>query len=161
MDQHNQPPQQEEQQGRQPYRSQPQGMTPYPPPVFGEEPAAAPARQSGLGIASFVIGLVSIVVMIVGFVAIVAALGDYISPDGTIDPNAIDPMELGASMMVGVLAVLGSLAISFVGLILGIIGIVAKNRRKVFGIIGVVLNALLLVGFLGLFVLGLLMGAAA
>jgi hypothetical protein len=163
MDQHNnnqQPPQQEEQQGRQPYRSQPQGMTPYPP-VFGEEPAAAPVRQSGLGIASFIIGLVSIVVMIIGFVAIVAALGDYIAPDGTIDPNDIDPMELGASMMVGILAIFGSLAVSFVGLILGIIGLVAKNRRKVFGVIGVVLNALLIVGFLGLFVFGLLMSAAA
>ncbi len=160
MDQHNQPPQQEEQQGRQPYRSQPQGMTPYPP-VFGEEPAAAPVRQSGLGIASFVIGLISIVVMIIGFVATVAALREFISPDGTIDPATIDPMEVGTSMIIGGLAILGSLAISFVGLILGIIGIVQKNRRKVFGIIGVVLNGLLLVGFLGLFVIGLLLGASA
>jgi len=136
-------------------------MTPYPPPVFGEAPPAPPASQSGLGIASFVIALVSIVVMIIGFVSAVASIGEFIQPDGSIDPESIDPMELGASMMVGVLAVLGSLAISFVGLILGIVGLVAKYKRKVFGIIGVVLNGLILVGFLGLFLLGLALGAAA
>jgi len=135
-------------------------MTPYPP-VFGEAPPAAAPSQSGLGIASFVIALVSIVVMILGFVSAVASIGEFIQPDGTIDPESIDPMELGASMMVGVLAVLGSLAISFVGLILGIIGLVAKNKRKVFGIIGVVLNALILVGFLGLVVLSIALGGVA
>ena len=50
--------------------------------------------------------------------------------------------------------------LSFIGLILGFISLFMNNRRKVFGIIGVILNGLLVFGFGALVVAGIIMQSA-
>ncbi|WP_314002617.1 hypothetical protein [uncultured Paenibacillus sp.] len=132
------------------------GMTPVGPALI-EQPAR---RQSGLGIASFIIGVVCVISLIASIVIATASVMDFVSPDGTFDESMMASEGAGALMMVGIV-IMGSLALSFAGLILGIIGCVQKNRRKVFATIGVILNGLLLVGFIGLMVIGFAMGAAA
>uniref|UniRef100_A0AAE9PRC3 DUF4190 domain-containing protein n=1 Tax=Paenibacillus polymyxa TaxID=1406 RepID=A0AAE9PRC3_PAEPO len=41
------------------------------------------------------------------------------------------------------------------GLVVGIIGIALKNRKKTFAIIGLIINALIIVGFIALLAIGL------
>jgi hypothetical protein len=137
------------------------GPSDYEP--FGRPPVPAaeelPLKQSGLGIASFVIGLICIIGLIGTTLFIGASVADFVTPDGT----ALSEAEIQAKVMdnmgfiVAVLLFMASLFLSLVGLILGIIGLVVKNRRKVFAVIGTVLNGLLIVGFVGLVIIGLAM----
>ncbi|PZD94283.1 hypothetical protein DNH61_17880 [Paenibacillus sambharensis] len=136
MDQHQQPSQEN------PYRDkneQPQGMT----PVTGEPHDEGPLKHSGLGIASFVIGIVSIIGIIAVIFLVAASISTYLLPNNTIAPG----FETDPVVIISSLSILAVLFLSFVGLVLGIIGLVIKRRRKVFSIIGVVLNGLLLLGF--------------
>jgi len=110
-------------------------------------------KQSGLGIASFIIGLLCIIGIIALSMTTVVSLTDAIQPDGTLP----DTEELASSseVIIAGILMLFTILISLVGLVLGIVSLFMKNRRKVFGIIGVVLNGLLVVGFGGLMVLGM------
>ncbi|EXX91672.1 hypothetical protein BG53_08740 [Paenibacillus darwinianus] len=132
------------------------GMTPVDP-VVTEPPAR---KQSGLGIASFIIGIVCMFALIASIAIATASVMDFVSPDGTFDESMMESQGMGALMTVAIVG-MGSLALSFAGLILGIIGCVQKNRRKTLAIIGLILNGLLLVGFVGLMVIGFAMGTTA
>lgn len=135
------------------------GFPPAGPQHYGGQLAA---KQSGLGIASFVIGLVSVIAIVVAIVTVTSALMNLVSPDMAIDQQTIMEMSEAAGPIVTAgLFILLSLALSLVGLILGIIGLFARYRRKAFGIIGVVLNAFVLIGFFGMLVLSLLMPGMA
>lgn len=133
-----------------------------------------PIKQSRLGIASFVLSLVAVLLIVIGiilavvfanqmignedFLAEITRLTENYEQGTSIDPNQLDEEMLGGAFLsiVGAAFLLfGALAIAFVGLILGIIGLTAKNRRKAFGIIGVVLNGLIVVGTVGFFIIGL------
>ncbi|WP_028561981.1 hypothetical protein [Paenibacillus pinihumi] len=105
-------------------------------------------KQSGLGIASFIIGLISIL-GVVGIVLLLASFIPAILETGGGMP-AITPENAGEYMplIFSSLLLLLVLVLGFVGLVLGIVGLIRKNRRKTFAIIGVVLNGLLLIGYL-------------
>ncbi|MCA0755024.1 hypothetical protein KP806_08180 [Paenibacillus sp. N4] len=147
--------------GQDPYGGRPVFSNPFPP-------QEAPAKQSGLGIASFVLALVAVVLIIVA-IAFGAAFADQIvgneellleSPE---DPNAImDAIGEDAivPIMLAGLSMLASIGVAFIGLILGIIGAFSKNRKKVFSVIGIILNGILVVGAVGLVVVGMALGAA-
>jgi hypothetical protein len=137
--------------------------TPEPPEdQAGRLTAIPPApdelvvKQSGLGIASFIIGLLCIAGLIISMLTMVSSLTDFITADGA----ALDQKQLetrimeNSTLILSVLLFLGSLGIGLVGLILGIIGCSLSNRRKVFAIIGTVLNGLVIVGFVGLLLFG-------
>ena len=103
---------------------------------------AAQLPQSGHGIASFVIALVSAVAIIAGVLsaALVVASGDV-------------------NQQVGVIGVIGLilctfLLLSLVGLVLGFIALRKQDRRRTFGAIGLGINAFLLIGTAGLVLLG-------
>ncbi|WP_036718433.1 hypothetical protein, partial [Paenibacillus harenae] len=127
-------------------------------------------KQSGLGIASFVLALLSVVLIIVSIVFGTMFADQIVNSDLALadpsDPAAFQQTfeELGGDVLVPImiagLSIIAAIGISFIGLILGIIGLFSKNRRKVFGIIGVVLNGLLVVGAILLIVIGLAISAS-
>jgi len=129
----------------------PGGFSPIPEPVITEQPV----KTSGLGIASFIIGLVSIITFIICIVVVTSSIMDYITEDGKLIQD-VDQISSNVSLLLSGLFLLGSLGLSFIGLILGIIGACMKDRRKAFAIVGIVLNGLLVVGTVGLFLVGIL-----
>ncbi|RMF93532.1 MAG: hypothetical protein D6736_01645 [Nitrospinota bacterium] len=91
-------------------------------------------RHSGLGTASAVIALVLVVTffelfLIVG--AITKTSADLLAEDSSV------------TITIALLIILG-LAASLVGIGLGIAGIFHRNRRKIFAILGVIFNVVLL-----------------
>jgi hypothetical protein len=116
-------------------------------------------KQSGLGIASFILGLLCIIGLLIAAVTIASSLSDYLSPDGTvISEDALQTRLLEDSgMILSVFLFIASLGLGVVGLILGIVGLVMRNRRKVFALIGTILNGLVIAGFVGIVLFGLAM----
>ncbi|MCR2804370.1 hypothetical protein [Paenibacillus soyae] len=136
------------------------GYTNFSPVTDYPGNAPVKMKHSGLGIASFVLALVAVLTIVIGIIMSVAAVAS--SPDfmnATEDEIATDILEGGggefATLMGAGLLMLLSIGISIVGLILGIIAVVLKNRKKVFGIIGLILNALMVLGVVMLFAIGL------
>ncbi|GGN92143.1 DUF4064 domain-containing protein [Saccharibacillus kuerlensis] len=153
-----------------PYRSDPEGSSyeervnpPFSP--YDEFPRddrqMGRLKHSGLGIASFVLSLISIALYIVCFVAIIGIFASIAnSPEQIL--NNFDSMEPGGEVLaIGLagLGLLGSALLNFIGLILGIVGLVMKDRKKVFAIIGTVLNGLCLLIGGGIIVISTITGA--
>ena len=103
---------------------------------------AARLPQSGHGIASFVIALVSglVVLASITFSALIVASGD---PE----------QHMAVFGLIGIV-MCAFLALSLVGLVLGFIALRRQDRRRTFGAIGLGLNALILVGTAGLVLVG-------
>jgi Family of unknown function (DUF6142) len=107
-----------------------------PPPEFNTVPLALPTRQSGLGIASFVLGLVSAAAI---FVAVAIAGLLVASGHGATDSD---------QAMYGVvgLCMLFFLLLALAGAVLGVLGVLQKKYRKLFAVIGLSINLLTIVG---------------
>jgi len=105
---------------------------------------AARLPQSGLGIASFVIALVSGLVVVAGiaFAAMVVASGD---------PEQNLPIFGIVGLILCVFLVL-----ALVGLVLGFLALRRQDRRRTFGAIGLGINAFILIGTVGLALVGTL-----
>ncbi|MCQ6558603.1 hypothetical protein [Paenibacillus mendelii] len=129
----------------------PGGFSPVQEPMISEQPV----KTSGLGIASFIIGLVSIITFIICIVVVTSSIMDYITEDGKIIQD-VEQISSNVSLLLSGLFLIGSLGLSFVGLVLGIIGACMRDRRKAFAIVGIVLNGLLVVGTVGLFLVGII-----
>ncbi|RXZ84185.1 hypothetical protein EBB07_03675 [Paenibacillaceae bacterium] len=130
------------------------GLRPYQPIGNDHVAAAEPLKQSGPGIASFIVGIISIFMFVISIVVIIGQAADLLSLEEAIeDSEAIAAM--GVPFVIAGLLFLGSLILSFVGTILAIIGLVIKNRRKVFAIIGLILNGLFTIGFVLLVLIGI------
>ena len=87
-------------------------------------------RNSGLGIASFVLAIVSIVaaIAIFGYAGFLE-----ISTEGGVDEDTT------AAIMIG-LAIFACIGRQLIGLILGVVGLFQSNRRRTFAAIGVGMN---------------------
>lgn len=118
-------------------------------PTFAADPSYEPSpvalRHSGAGIASFIIALAVGLVELVG----VIGAGVMVSRNPDVANDSPVAMSLG-------LAICGGVLLGLVGVVLGIVGLVMRQRRRVFAIIGLVINGLILVGIGGLMVLGLM-----
>ncbi|HEV7300615.1 MAG TPA: hypothetical protein VGN72_14720 [Tepidisphaeraceae bacterium] len=134
----------------------PQQQNQHEPPTqwqqsYGGYPDyGAPVNRphSKFGIASFIIGLVSIVAMIALFViAAVIAM----NADGEIDETSPEAIAIG-------LGLFGGIALALVGLIFSIVGLVNANAAKVFSVLGLIFNGLIILGVIGLMVLGAFIG---
>jgi hypothetical protein len=103
---------------------------------------AARLPQSGHGIASFVIALVSglVVLASITFSALLVASGDA-------------EQHMSVFGLIGIV-MCAFLALSLVGLVLGFMALRRQDRRRTFGAIGLGLNALILVGTAGLVLVG-------
>jgi hypothetical protein len=116
-----------------------------PPPL--ERHAMPEPKHSGLGIASFVMGLIFGLIL---FVLIGIAGVQEVSNPGGMDENSPFAMVLG-------LLLLGALLMNLVGAALGLAGVLQKNRRKIFAVLGLVFNLLAVLGTGSLMVLGMMM----
>lgn len=153
------------------YTSNPSSYTDYSTTnSYGYQGAApqyenAPLKQSKLGIASFIISLVSIVLIIVGFIFAGVFIGDIAgSEELLMDPAYLESnfdVELFMPIILMLVCFFASVGIAVVGLILGIVSVASKNVRKVFGIIGLILNALIVLGSGGFFIISLALAPLA
>lgn len=129
------------------------GRSPYAPPQTTYSNVAGtnypkPKKHGKLGIASFLISL------LVGFsfVAMIVVLGII----ETRNPGAFD--EDKTSTIILGFAILGFIGLTIVGFILGLVGLFMPDRQKLFSILGVVFNGLVVFGIVGLMVIGLIAG---
>ncbi len=86
----------------------------------------------------------------------VFAFVGYVAYQAERDPAGPQPEE--ATMAIAGLGILGVLALSVVGLCLGVVGMFQGNRLRLFAVLGTVMNALIVFGFCGLMMLGMVAG---
>jgi len=107
-------------------------------------------KHSKIGIASFVIGIVAtlifclVILLAFGYGFTMAMQNPYFQV------NQSSPTILALGLLMCVSPIL-----SLVGVGLGIGAMAQKNEKKLFGIIGLVLNLLVILVFCGLFVYGI------
>ncbi|MGO4107926.1 hypothetical protein [Paenibacillus sp. YAF4_2] len=141
-----------------PYASRPSFKS--PPPRENQ-----PLKQSGLGIASFILALVTVLLIVGAFIS-AAVFASSVSDDPQAFLNELENIngEALPSNIVPILiagfCMLASVGVAIIGLILGIIGAASRTRRKTFAIIGIVLNGLVVLGTVGLVIIGLASAAA-
>lgn len=132
-----------------PYNEQGQGGYPS-----SQEPSGK-LKHSGLGIASFILSMLALLSTVIGFIVIFASIFDMNEQDILLlqDPAYIEGIINGSefppffvSILIGGLLMMGTAVLSFIGLILGFISLFIKQRKKVFGILGTIFNALLCLG---------------
>ncbi|MEK4661974.1 hypothetical protein MHH93_08770 [Priestia sp. FSL H7-0729] len=121
-------------------------------PSDHERHPIVPVKHSGPGIASFVIGLVAILGYILIFFIATMAINESI---GVLTPIQAEEIALHPAVILASLAILVGLILNLAGGILGIIGLVLKNRKKVFAIIGTILNGIMLLLFVALILVGM------
>jgi hypothetical protein len=93
-------------------------------------------KHSGPGVASFIIALAAGIA--VGLSILVAGIVEASRP-GALGPGSSGEVMIGAVVCLGLL-------IALVGLGLGIAGVCQSNRKKVFAVIGLIFNGLILLG---------------
>lgn len=130
-----------------------------PPAPYREDPV--PLKHSGPGIASFIVSIIAAISFISLFIAMVSVLASdligLVDLEQATTPNDIDPQVFeqimnNTSFYFIILGFMGALAVALIGLVLGIIGLVQKNRKRVFSVIGTVLSGLM-VGFVILMII--------
>ena len=120
----------------------------FPPPVTSDPlvpPPPVAAKQSGVGIASVVIGILSLIMVCVTF-AIAGGSGGVSEYSASYE-----------NLMTGIgLLACGTIALTLVGVVLGIVGVVQKNVKKVFAIIGLASNGVVLLALCAVIAIGML-----
>ncbi len=104
--------------------------------------------HSGVGIASFII---SVVMACIIFMLVVIAGVMEVSTPGGINEESVGAIILG-------MFILGALAITFIALIMGVIGLFQYDRKKLFAILGTVISVMTLLSAGGLMIMGILTG---
>ncbi|MEW9094857.1 MAG: hypothetical protein AB2417_07200 [Clostridiaceae bacterium] len=96
--------------------------------------------HSKLGIASFAFALVGIVLFIISIILLVKTnnQGAY--------------QEITSSDIKGTILLLISGVLSFVGIGLGVAGMITKNRKKIFPAIGIIMNLLIALYFIAIII---------
>lgn len=117
--------------------------TPYSPPQWSDQ-AIETRTHSKLGIVSFFMG---IVIGIGEFALVVIAGIMSVTEPGGVDANAPQMIILGLFLIAGMLAALA-------GVVLAIVGLVERNRYRVFPMLGLAVNGLIVLGVIGLMVVG-------
>jgi multisubunit Na+/H+ antiporter MnhB subunit len=117
---------------------------PYTPPASTQQSERASIRHSGLGIASFAISIVAAMATLAAF-----TYAGYVevSTPGGMDENSPTAILVGMAMLA-----CGGLLL--LGLILGIAGALQRDRRKIFAVLGALINGLVLGGATLLIVIG-------
>ena len=126
------------------------------------------AGHSRMGVASFVIAVLTTVLLVVLFVLIFSAAGQLL---GNADPQSVTPQDLqrnlednpGATGLLGVagFGIAATPLLYLLGAALGIAGLVQKRRGRLFAALGAILNGLILLGLVVLILFGAALGTAA
>jgi cytochrome c biogenesis protein CcdA len=106
-------------------------------------------KHSGIGMASLVLALLSALSLVAMIGASVVIVAD--------DPAALEDENSPKFIVVFVL-LLASLVMMVVGLGLGVGGALQRDRKKLFGILGLISNIVMLLMIVGFFVVALLAG---
>ena len=107
--------------------------------------AQEPARHSGVGVASFVLSILSGIGL---FAVIVAAAVLQSSRPGVLnDEKSAEAIVVGA-------VVLGDALLALIGAGLGIACVMQREHKRIFGTLGLVFSAMVLLSVAGLFILG-------
>lgn len=122
---------------------------PYGATFYSQQSAPTELKHSGVGIASFVLSLLSGIGLFVLFG--VAGYMEAQSPGGMSED---DP----TTMLLGVALIAGGMG-QFLAFILGAVGLFQPNRKKIFAILGTIFSLLAILAFGGLMVLGFVMQA--
>jgi hypothetical protein len=104
-------------------------------------------KHSGIGITAFIFSLV--MALIAFIIIIIAGVLEASSPGGIDESSA-------AAAVVGLL-IIGCLLVQLVALGLGIAGLIQKNRKKIFAVLGTVFSGMTLVGVGFLMLVGMMM----
>lgn len=103
-------------------------------------------KHSGPGIASFVLCMVSLL----GYIATVALIGALISPYLNLtSPDEEAIQKLGLAFLLVILFIL----MNVIGIVLGIVGISLKKRKKIFAILGLIINGVIVLSIAAFFVI--------
>lgn len=123
-------------------------------------------RHSRMGIASFVLAIL----VVVATLALVVGAPLLLSSTDALDPQSFDPANpqsidlsnpaIIALQVIG-LAFIVSVLLSFVGFGLGIAGLIQRRRKRIFAVIGAVLNGLVIAGVVVLILLAVAVGGPA
>lgn len=105
-------------------------------------------KHSGFGIASFSLSLLT--GFLIFIFVLVAGAAETLSPGG-MDETSITAIAIG-------FAILASGGLTFVALALGIVSLFQKDRSKIFGILGTVVSALVILGTVALVAFGMMIG---
>ncbi|WP_438447586.1 hypothetical protein [Gorillibacterium sp. sgz5001074] len=120
-------------------------------------------KHSGLGIASFIlfgVMAVAFVALLVAFITQLASVIDFSDPDAVQSEEVTQRIQDMPELAVILFLMLGTFAGNLIGLVLGIVGCVQRERKKVFAVLGTVFNGLV-IGFLALmFIIGLILASA-
>ncbi|GIO68072.1 hypothetical protein VQ056_02260 [Paenibacillus sp. JTLBN-2024] len=98
-------------------------------------------RHSGPGIASFIISLVSMLAYIIS----VGAMGAVFAQGLETDSSWTQSSTTGVTVITMIL--IGLFAANVIGVILGIVGTILRNRKKIFAVLGLSLNAIIIFSF--------------
>ncbi|MEK3883063.1 hypothetical protein [Paenibacillus sp. PL2-23] len=137
------------------------GNAAFTPMANHESVPPAKLKHSGPGIASFIIALLAVLALVIGVILSVVAVANSTDFIGA-TPEEIEEQLLSggggdaASLIGAGLLMMLSIGIAIIGLILAIIGVVMKNRKKVFAIIGLILNGLMVLSVIVLMAIGLM-----
>ncbi|MFC3749178.1 hypothetical protein [Paenibacillus sp. GCM10012306] len=99
-------------------------------------------KHSGPGIASFVISMVTVLGYVIAFVIVGAMASTVFDQSGNLLADA-SQLIITVGFSVLILS-----ALNVIGVIVGIIGLVLRNRRKVLGIIGTIINGVIVLLFM-------------
>lgn len=105
-------------------------------------------KHSGVGIAAFILSTISGMLM---FLLVAVAGFMEVSTPGGMDEESVGALLIG-------LGVIGLIGLSTVSLGLGISGLIQKNRKKLFAVIGTVFSITSILGMVLLILIGLTMG---
>ena len=108
---------------------------------------AEPIKQknSGFGVASFIMSIVIGLLILVLFA--VAGVISASTPGG-MDKQSVQAVIIGLSILV-------LLFLALVAMVLGIVGLLQKERKKLFAILGTIFSSLTLIVAVGVMILGL------
>jgi hypothetical protein len=116
-------------------------------------------KHSKIGIASFVIGIVAMLIFCIALVLTTIyaiPIASQITSPTSFQIDQSSPIIITLSILM-----LISPLLSLVGAVLGIVALVQKNYKKTFSIIGLVLNLLIILVFCGLFIFALAVGSGS
>lgn len=112
-------------------------------------------KHSGPGIASFVIALFTLVGYAIAFVYVGAQASSIMNENNKLIADSAEAiMYLGLSVLI--LA-----AVNVIGAVTGIVGLTLRRRRKVFAVLGTIINAVILLVFMLLISMVLVNAGAA
>jgi len=122
---------------------------PYGATFYTQQSAPAELKHSGVGIASFVLCMISGVSLFVLF-----GVAGYMESQSPAGMSEDDP----TTMLLGVALIAAAMA-QFLAFILGVVGLFQANRKKIFAILGTIFSLLAILIFGGLMVVGFVIQA--